>query len=172
MPTRLIDVDAFREDVKLVDSASFGGRGKYIALSHVWGKGKHFKTETINLDNHRIRIPFGDLPKTFRDAVLATRALGLRYLWIDSICIIQDSPADWKQEASLMASVYFNAYATISAAASKDSDSGLFFDRDPPACSVQLSYTTSSSAVGLWTVHNQTPSFDQQIRHTTLASRA
>lgn len=172
LPTRLIDVDAFRKDVKLVDSASFKGRGKYLALSHVWGKGKHFKTESINLDNHRTRIPLGDLPKTFRDAVLVTRALGLRYLWIDSLCIIQDSPADWEKEASLMASVYFNAYATISAAASENSDSGLFFDREPPDCSVQLSYTTSSGVVGLWTVHNQTPSFDQQIRHTTLASRA
>ncbi|KAF3004796.1 hypothetical protein E8E13_002980 [Curvularia kusanoi] len=172
LPTRLIDVNSFEEDVKLVDSASFGGRGKYLALSHVWGKGQHFKTESTNLGEHRTRILFSNLPKTFGDAVLVTRAMGLRYLWIDSLCIIQDSPADWKKEASLMASVYFNAYATISAAASENSHSGLFFDREPPECSAQLTYTSASGVVGLWTVHNKTPSFNQQIRHTTLASRA
>lgn len=172
LPTRLIDVESFREDVRLVESASFGNRGRYIALSHVWGKTKHFKTESTNFDKHRTRILFDDLPKTFRDAVLVTRTLGLQYLWIDSLCIIQDSPADWEREASRMASVYMGAYATISAAASENSDGGLFFDRELPACRAQLKYITPSGTVGLWTIHNKTPSFDQQIRHTTLASRA
>ncbi|KAF3046912.1 hypothetical protein E8E12_007078 [Didymella heteroderae] len=172
LPTRLIDVGFYQDDVRLVESASFGDRGKYLALSHVWGKTKHFKTESINLDEHRTKILFDDLPKTFRDAVLVTRALGLRYLWIDSLCIIQDSPMDWEREASRMASVYMNAYATISAAASENSDGGLFFNREPPECSAELTYTSPSGTVGLWTIHNKTPSFDQQVRHTTLASRA
>ncbi|KAF3038950.1 hypothetical protein E8E11_006698 [Didymella keratinophila] len=172
LPTRIIDVDSFPDDVRLIDSAAFGNRGRYLALSHVWGKTGHFKTESTNLDRYRTRIVFEDLPKTFRDAVLVTRALGLRYLWIDSLCIIQDSSADWKAEASHMASVYMNAYATISAAASENSEGGLFFDREPPECSAQLTYTSPSGTVGLWTIHDKTPSFDQQIRHTTLASRA
>lgn len=172
LPTRLIDVGSFRDDVRLVEPASSGDRRRYLALSHVWGMTKHFKTESTNLDKHRTRILFDDLPKTFRDAVLVTRALGLRYLWIDSLCIIQDSPVDWEKEASRMASVYMNAYVTISAAASENSEGGLFFDREPPDCSAQLTYTPPSGTIGLWTIHNKTPSFDQQIRHTTLASRA
>ena len=138
LPTGLIDVDSFRKDVRLIVSASFENGGRYLALSHVWGKIKHFKTESTNLDNHRTRNLFDNLPKTFRDAVLVTRASGLRYLWIDSLCIIQDSPSDWEREVSHMASVYMNAYATISAAASENSDGGLFFDRELPECSAQL----------------------------------
>ncbi|KAF1924124.1 heterokaryon incompatibility, partial [Didymella exigua CBS 183.55] len=76
------------------------------------------------------------LPKTFQDAVLVTRALGLRYLRIDSLCTLQDSHTDWEREASRMASVYMDAYVTISAAASSNSDGGLFFKREPTACSI------------------------------------
>lgn len=172
LPTRVIDVASFQDDIRLIESASSGDRGKYIALSHVWGKTKHFKTESTNLDKHRTRISFGELPKTFRDAVLVTRALGLRYLWIDSLCIIQDSPVDWERESSRMASVYMNSYATISAAASENSEGGLFFSREPPECRAQLAYTSPSGRIGFWTIHNKTPSFDQQVRQTTLASRA
>ncbi|KAF2683898.1 HET-domain-containing protein [Lentithecium fluviatile CBS 122367] len=72
------------------------------------------------------QIPFHDLSKTFKDAVVATRRLGLQYLWIDSLCIIQDSEDDWRREAASMASVYNNAVVTIAATAAKESSQGLF----------------------------------------------
>lgn len=172
LPTRLLDVKPGEDDVQLVESASFGGRGRYLALSHVWGKTNHFKTESSTYDKHRTGIPMKNLPKTFHDAVLVTRALGFRYLWIDSLCIIQDSHADWEKEASRMASVYMNAYVTISAAASNNSDGGLFVERTPPACSVRLTYASPSGTTGTWVIHNETPSFDKQVRQTKLASRA
>lgn len=65
------------------------------------------------------------LPQNFRDAVLVTRMLGLRYLWIDCLCIIQDDDRDWQKESAIMASVYHNAYLTIAATASKDKHGGL-----------------------------------------------
>ena len=77
------------------------------------------------------QIVFAELPKTFRDAIIVSRRLGVRYIWIDSLCIIQKSTNDWQQEASLMNQVYTNGVCNISATAALDSSEGLFFVRDP-----------------------------------------
>jgi len=72
-----------------------------------------------------------DLPKTFKDAVDITKSLGFRCLWIDALCIIQDSPADWKREASRMAFVYENSTCTIGALFGANSHAGCFKSRQP-----------------------------------------
>ena len=87
-------------------------------------------TTTGNIASRRAGIPLGDMPKTFRDAVLITRRLGVRYLWIDSLCIIQDSPADWEAEAIKMGRIYRNSLVTIAALGSTDSMSGCFTERE------------------------------------------
>lgn len=79
-------------------------------------------TTTKNLQEHLQEIE--NLPQTFLDAVLLTGGLGLRYLWVDSLCILQDSREDWAHEAPLMASVYGNAYVTIAADAAKNTNAG------------------------------------------------
>jgi hypothetical protein len=71
------------------------------------------------------------IPKTYHDAITITRELGIQYLWIDSLCIIQDDVKDWEQEAARMASVYENAQVTIAAAWGKNGDSGCFHDSLP-----------------------------------------
>lgn len=71
-------------------------------------------------------IPVPQLPKTFRDAILITRELQIRYLWIDSLCIIQDSPSDWTKHVSEMAHIYHNGVLTLAAGASSDDDGGFF----------------------------------------------
>lgn len=70
------------------------------------------------------------LPETFRDAISVTRKLGFRYLWIDALCIIQDSNEDWEREASKMASVYKNCPLMLSATDATNSHGGLFRDRN------------------------------------------
>lgn len=75
-------------------------------------------------------IPYSCLPQTFRDAVAVTRRLGIPYLWIDSLCIIQDSPDDWAAESARMAYIYENAFVTIAADAAVDSRTGFL---NPPA---------------------------------------
>lgn len=64
--------------------------GPYVALSHCWGKGRHFITEKANLRDRLHRIYPDELPTTLGDAVFVTRQLGIRCFWIDSLCIIQD----------------------------------------------------------------------------------
>jgi hypothetical protein len=84
-----------------------------------------------NLFSMMQSIDFEELPKTFKDAIKVTRSLGLRYLWIDSLCIIQDSREDWEKESALMCQIYSNGFCNISAAAAKNCLEGLFFDRHP-----------------------------------------
>lgn len=74
-----------------------------------------FQTLRKNIGERMTSIDYSKLPKSFQDAVDVTRELGVRYLWIDSICIIQDDPDDWKKESSLMEDVFSSAYCTISA---------------------------------------------------------
>ena len=71
------------------------------------------------------------LPKTFRQAIKVTRDLGGRFIWIDSLCIIQDSVEDWRKESSAMTHIYSYGFCNIAASAAKDGSQGLFFERDP-----------------------------------------
>jgi hypothetical protein len=92
-------------------------------------------TLTLNLEERMRSIPMEILPLTFRDAVTITRNIGLRYIWIDSLCIIQDSKEDWEHEAARMADVYKNSYVTISAESASNSHEGILkqrrFDFEP-----------------------------------------
>jgi hypothetical protein len=112
------------DDVRLVDTNN--ADVDYVCLSHCWGTGPMFKTTKENLSDRKQTIILGDLPKTFRDAVEITRALKKRYLWIDSLCIIQNDGQDWQQEGLRMHEIYGNAYLTIVASKNRGPDEGLF----------------------------------------------
>ena len=90
-----------------------GFTASYIALSYCWGKVGNLTTTSSTIAQRKAEIPWALLPNLFRDAILVTRGLGVRYLWIDSLCIIQDSMSDWEQEATRMADVYENAFLTL-----------------------------------------------------------
>ncbi|KAF9871869.1 hypothetical protein CkaCkLH20_10501 [Colletotrichum karsti] len=84
---------------------------------------------TLNIGK-RVINALEEMSKTFRDALLATRKLNLRYIWIDSLCIIQDSEEDWREQAALMTQVYSNAFINITAAYARDGTHGCFVERD------------------------------------------
>ena len=97
----------------------------YATLSHCWGSTKMpLRTTKDNLETHLQGFDELLLPKTFRDAITISRKLGIQFLWIDSLCIIQDDPADWQQEAAQMASIYQNAHLTLAAASARNSHEG------------------------------------------------
>jgi len=100
--------------------------GRYLALSHCWGDVQLIQTKTTNYSQHRITIPFYTLPKTFQHAIKVARAIDVQYIWIDSLCILQDDSSDWEKESSKMASIYQNAYAVILASNTTNSQSGLW----------------------------------------------
>ncbi|RFU28921.1 hypothetical protein B7463_g7420, partial [Scytalidium lignicola] len=78
-------------------------------------------------------IYFETLPKTFQEAIYVTRSFGIRCLWIDSLCIIQDSSEDWQRESVTMSDVYSGSLLNIAATSAEDSKQGLFRDRVPAA---------------------------------------
>jgi hypothetical protein len=90
----------------------------YIALSHCWGKNPIVRTTTGTLAQRKQGIDMSLLPPAFRDAIVIARRLDVRYLWIDSLCIIQDDQLDWQTESAKMSTIYQHALLTISAALS------------------------------------------------------
>ena len=132
-PTRLIevgDLDGGRE-LKVICTREARPNGPYLTLSHCWGSANFIKLTASTLAYLTKGFPVSILPTTFRDAVLVAQRLCIRYLWVDSLCILQDSVEDWRREAGLMADVYRNTLCNIAATASSDSEGGCFVDRCP-----------------------------------------
>jgi len=130
MPTRLVDVGSPDGLIgpSLVETTE-NQKDDYLALSYRWGNTEITKTTINNLTSHKDAIMFDSLSRVFQDAIKATRTLGYRYIWIDALCIIQDSTEDWDREAACMAEIYANASITLSAAVSKSADENLFLPR-------------------------------------------
>jgi hypothetical protein len=123
LPTRVIDVGSRNDKTKLYISQ--GTKGDYIALSHCWGGPIATVLQTTNIKDFCQALPYDQLPLNFKDAINITRRLGIRYIWIDSLCIMQDSSDDWTIESTKMAAVYENAAATIAALCSPGSSHGI-----------------------------------------------
>lgn len=127
LPTRLIDIGSHAQDPRLTLTHDVEVTDpRYLALSHCWGTTMpQSATTTLATMAERLeRIPLDSLPRTFVDFTRIARNLGVQYVWIDSMCIIQDSREDWEKEAAQMASVYSNAYCTIAASGSKNGNAG------------------------------------------------
>lgn len=133
LPTRLLDVNpsASAEKIRLVLSKDLPANTRYITLSYCWGRGKPVVLEQRTLASFQREIDPSSLPKTIADAADITRRLGYKYLWVDSLCIIQDSKQDWAAEAARMGDIYFHSTLTIAATASASNHGGCYKTRDP-----------------------------------------
>ncbi|KAL8643867.1 MAG: hypothetical protein Q9226_008070 [Calogaya cf. arnoldii] len=121
----------------------------YLALSHCWGTQAKFTVTSDNIERTKTHIPFDSLPKTFRDSIWLARQLEVAYLWIDSLCIIQDSTADWETESQKMRDVYANAYATISVSSAAGDEVGFLLPRPDATVGKILSYDEDTSMMDL-----------------------
>ena len=103
--------------VRLVETRSRSQRCDYIALSYCWGDGTAvMKTTEKTLDHHQRGIPDESLPPLFREAVTLARGLNVSYLWIDSLCAIQDSQKDKEEEIMQMCDIIRGALVVVVAA--------------------------------------------------------
>ena len=125
LPTRLVDVGNTTTNPHVVETSSAIVHA-YCALSYCWGDSNSFITDTVTYNERRAGFRIDSVPKTIRDAVLLTRELGLRYLWVDSLCIIQDDNADWEYEATHMCTTYSQAVVVFAAVDSPTCEMGLF----------------------------------------------
>ncbi|KAF1849039.1 HET-domain-containing protein [Cucurbitaria berberidis CBS 394.84] len=141
LPSRLISIAS---DVpRLVLTKGWEMRPRYSTLSHRWGDENFLKLTEENQNSLLSMIPLQELPKTFRDAIHISRRLGLEYLWIDSLCIIQGNTEDWRREASLMSSVYGGSFINIAAASAVSVHEGCFLKTPHLVDGLRASITVS-----------------------------
>lgn len=165
MPTRVLDIGALLDSnqllpdaVRVTETPHIQPDTPYAALSYCWGpRGNNLRTTLSNYAQMKQHIAFSRLPKTVQDAVRVTRSLGLRYLWVDALCIIQpDRPGafspDWAAEAGRMGEYYRHALYTIGASSAIDCGDGFLEDRpalqNPPMGVVEFTYPDKGS--GRW----------------------
>ena len=145
-PTRLVYVGDRRNGVvpRLVLSALLPKDGKYAALSYCWGPTLSMRliTTLATLTARLEGIPWKEIPYAFVDAFLVARMLGLDYIWIDALCIVQDDSVDWQTEASRMGDTYRRAQITFVAAASTSTNES-FLSKPPAPKSVDISYRSN-----------------------------
>ncbi|EOO00571.1 putative heterokaryon incompatibility protein [Phaeoacremonium minimum UCRPA7] len=139
LPARFIKInnEGMVPELHLVSSRDVSSR--YAALSYCWGGNfTGIKTTKATLEQHHTYIEPSRLPKTIRDATQITRALGIEYLWVDSLCIVQDDQEDWAAESKRMAALYQSAVVTLVATAAKDANQGCLFPRNVTRDSVDV----------------------------------
>ncbi|TVY30660.1 hypothetical protein LHYA1_G001152 [Lachnellula hyalina] len=129
LPTRVLDVGQIDTDIVYLHETKDSDRGCYMTLSHCWGKEQIITTTTGTLQDRKAGVKLSQLSKTFRHAVQITRGLGIRYLWIDSLCIIQDDKLDWEVESAKMAQVYMSSQLNLAATHSSSGKEGCFGER-------------------------------------------
>jgi hypothetical protein len=170
LPTRVIDIlDPAGPRIR----ESSGQQAEYLTLSYVWGQGKRLlNTRRFGrYEEFCDRIPSDEsMPKTFREAMQVTKALGYRFLWIDALCIIQDDANDVQREMARMGDIYRLSTLTISAGNGPNTDSGLFAQRDARFCKSRNVLITMKEGNEILTglVSIGVP---QKIRHSPLSKR-
>lgn len=137
MPTRLIELDKnSTTHARLIDlndksRSCSTSLIRYAALSYCWSTTKQDGTTRSNLSSRLQQgLDILTLPKTLQDALLVTKALDLRYIWIDSLCIVQDDSDDWAKESTKMADIYKGAWVVVATASASDCALGFLQHRE------------------------------------------
>jgi len=127
LPRRLLDVGSDLKAPKLIIPET-GTVGRYCALSYCWGQSQSVLLTQDRLQKGLLTFPLQSLPATLKDAIVICRKLGFNYLWVDALCIVQDSPdaEDWERESATMDEIFGNAVLTIAASAAQDTSRGIF----------------------------------------------
>ncbi|KAK5266146.1 hypothetical protein LTR99_008145 [Exophiala xenobiotica] len=173
LPTRLVDVSSSSEDgLTVYLRNTVGLQGAYCALSYSWGRSKSFKTTRATYQSRLDGFSVDELPTTIRDAVLLTRSLGFRYLWVDALCIMQDDKNDWAVQSSNMDKIYGLATITIAAASCTDKWNKLFPLRKSSNSVPVMSSCSTGRASGTMILSDRDGSFEEVLDRCPLASRA
>ncbi|KAH7071697.1 heterokaryon incompatibility protein-domain-containing protein [Paraphoma chrysanthemicola] len=170
LPTRVIDIRPSYNQLRIVET--HGTDGLYIALSYCWGAlAGAFRTMKGNYSSMLEGFDEKLLPAVILDSIIFCRAIGIRYLWVDSLCIVQDDSGDWEREAGNMASVYSGAMIVISATLSSDSSEGFITNQDETAA-VPLQWLDSATMQsGKVCLKKHRRPFSEMLRDSPLMAR-
>jgi len=143
-PTRLLDLgeSGSPHNVKVLVSGDLGAR-KDATLSYCWGGASVLSLFEANLVRLMKHVEPEELAPVHRDTIPVARSLGIRYPWIDALCIMQDQTEDWKREAALMGQVYSHAQVCISVPDSQSAAESLQRDRPPRYTDVKVAEESS-----------------------------
>ena len=174
LPTRLLRVESTpsHPKVSLLETKDLEINTRYATLSHCWGQSPIVRLLKELYKEFVEGIDFESLSKTFQDAVIFTGALDLQYLWIDSLCIIQDSEDDWIREASLMCLVYSNFWISFAATSSVDGSGGLFHSGNTllsQPCVVEATWTGHQPGIYLCI---DSSAWERRVQNGPLNTRA
>jgi hypothetical protein len=147
LPSRVIDVGDENCAPRLYLSKS-GDRARCVALSYCWGEGQAYATTTSTLQEKTAAIPMAELGQTIQDAIVTTRKVGVPYIWIDALCIIQDDDDDKREEIGVMDDIYKRATVTIAAASAERVLEGFLHLRPKPDA-MRFPFYASESTQGV-----------------------
>lgn len=149
---------------------------RYVTLSHCWGPeppSKKLQLLTSTVSTLRDGLPVATLPRTFRDAFEITERLHVRYIWIDRLCIIQDSAEDWRAESATMQTVYRNGFLNIAALGAANDQDGCFSERDPAKVGPTIVNLSPDHSLPSHYRHAEEPkTWVNDFRHEPLITRA
>lgn len=172
-PSRLLDLTQAEQGfITLITSTAIPVGVRYVSLSHCWGNVRQMVLLKSNLATYTTSIPIDQLPKTFCDAITTCVDLKIRFLWIDSLCIIQDDKDDWEAEAPRMAEIYTNAYVNLAATASRSDASGLFRPLDRCLISPLIIKIVSEAGTVQHLKIESDENFETYVNNAPLNSRA
>lgn len=158
-PTRLVHVGTEFREPYLHEVSHCEPVPEYFTLSHCWGGKSPVTLISAHVEEFKSSIPFHSLSRTFQEAIRIVRNLRYDYIWIDSLCIIQDSTEDWNRESEIMGDIYRNAICTIAATDSFNGDQGCFRQR----------YTLRNRTCQIW--RNEEQGVFVDIQETTAVER-
>ncbi|KAF2670651.1 HET-domain-containing protein [Microthyrium microscopicum] len=147
-PKRVLDLGQGKHiSPRLCMTKNLPASFKYATLSHVWGRSQPLRLVMASYDAMQEGLDVSLLPQNFRDAMEVSRRLGVRYIWIDSLCILQDSEVDWQEQARDMGDIYQNAEVNIAAARPLESEGLFFYGRKSRAipCVVEAKWTNAKN---------------------------
>jgi hypothetical protein len=170
-PSHLIDVNPKEGPIRLVQSKIKGTCKKYLTLSHRW-KDNTVKTTQQSLCEHQKSLPLEELSQCFRDAISITKRLGFRYIWIDALCIVQDTPIEMQRECSHMKDIYQNCTIMLAADRAGHSNSGLYPIKQVSKEAVLPFRGASGEQISQFTLSSRRLStFDSDVIHGVLSPR-
>ncbi|KAB8302136.1 hypothetical protein EYC80_005584 [Monilinia laxa] len=170
LPTRLLEIPSSDlERLRLCETRRKEING-YVCLSYCWGQAGPHITSSTNISSRLNNIDSNELPLTIRDAITITQNLGFKYIWIDSLCIIQDSAKDIDIELAKMTEIYKNSQLTIIAASAKDTNEGFLGSIPVPEILIRVPLDINHLKSG--TVHLRECNFEARVEPDPTETRA
>ncbi|TGO24233.1 hypothetical protein BPAE_0108g00260 [Botrytis paeoniae] len=126
---------------------------QYACLSYCWGSDLPLTTTSSTLSKYKSGLPEHKMPQIFQDAIAVSRGLGMQYLWIDALCILQDVREDWETEALMMSDIFYHSFITIGAATARSCHDSISGPREDLFCTLNFQSSLSKEVVGSYCIY-------------------